>query len=101
MSYLGRFLASLGLLLLISSPAWARVMNLENAAPVDDHSNESVARALQGALDGCVRQAAAMGLPWIRLEDAVLERDRVVVQVVATDEVDEAQRQNMTSVWGL
>jgi len=101
MRFLGRYLTAVGLLLLISSPAWARVMNLETAAPVADHSNESVSRALQGALDGCVRQAAAMGLPWIRLEDAVLERDRVVVQVVATDEVDEAQRQNMTSVWGL
>jgi hypothetical protein len=98
---LGRVVSTLFLLLIISSPAWARVMNLETAAPVPDRSDASVSRALQGALDGCVRQATAMGLPWIRLEDAVLAGDRVVVQVIATDEADEAQRRNMVPVWEL
>lgn len=101
MGTLGRFVSILFLLLMMISPGWARVVNLEVTAPVPDRSDASVARALKMALDGCVRQAAAMGLSWIRLEDAVLRGEQVVVQMVATDEMDEAAKQSMVPAWDL
>ena len=101
MATFSRVISALCLLLMTASPAWARVINLETAAPLADRSDSSVTRALQGALDDCVHRAAALGLAWMRIEDAVLQADRVVVQVVATDEADEARRQNMMPVWDL
>ena len=101
MGTLTRLVSVLFLLLTMSSPGWARVVSLEVTASVQDRSDASVARALKSALDGCVHQAAAMGLSWIRLQDAVLTGNQVVVQVVATDETDEAEKQNMVPTWGL
>jgi hypothetical protein len=86
-------------LLTMSSPAWARIVNLEATAPVPDRSHASIERAIQSALDGCVRQATALGLTWIRLRDAVLTGNQITLEVVATDEPDEAGKQNMVPTW--
>ena len=99
-----RFVSTLFVLLMLltmHSPAWARIVNLEVTAPVPDPSDASIERALQNALDGCVRQATALGLPWIRLRDAVLTGSQITLQVVATDEADEAGKQNMVPTWDL
>ena len=96
---LGLVLTITALPLAAGSPAWARVMNLEATASIQDRSDASIANGVKSALDGCVRQAESLGLSWIRLEDAVLAGDRIVLQVVATDEAEEAGRRNMVPTW--
>jgi len=80
----------LGVVLLLAlaapAPAWARVIKIERAAPLSDHSEQSIDAALKGAVDTCVRDATAMGLSWIRLDRAQVLKDQVVVQMLATDE---------------
>jgi len=81
------------LLLTLAAPtaAPARVTRIESTAPLPDHSDQTIGRAVRAAVDRCVRDATAMGLLWIWLEDALVLRDRVIVKMVATDEVEEDQ----------
>jgi hypothetical protein len=94
MPALGRLISAilaltLVLVLALSSPGWARSVTLQAAAPLPDRSDASVARALAEAVDACVRRAAALGLSWIQLHGAILVGDRVIVQMIATDDESE------------
>ena len=83
-----RWLCCLSLLLVLAAPlpTWARVVAIETSAPLSDHSDQAIERALKGALDTCVRGATAMGLSFIWLDRASVLADKLVVRMVATDE---------------
>jgi hypothetical protein len=84
--------AMLGAVLVPAGPAWARTVRLEATAPLQGASDPAIERALTSALDRCVRRATAMGLAWIWLDNAAVLENKVVVQMVATDEEpDEGQ----------
>jgi hypothetical protein len=72
-----------------TTPAAARVVNLVSGAPLSDHSDAAIDRAIETAVDTCVRQATALGLSWIWLHNAVVEGDSIVVHMVATDDESE------------
>lgn len=78
-------------LLVLASPAWARVVSFRAAVPLGDQSDPSIDRAIKGAVDRCVREATAMGLSWIWLQDAAVVGDKILIQMVASDDAsDEA-----------
>ena len=80
---------AIALLLLVSfaSPAMARVAAIQTTAALRDHSEESITEALQNAFDDALRGAAAMGLPRVQIDDAVVlpERNLVAVRILAAD----------------
>jgi hypothetical protein len=86
-----RRLAFVGLVLAFALPgsAWARVVRIETTTPLSDHSDQAIDRALEDALDRCVRGATAMGLSWIRLDRTLVLTDKVIVRMVATDKESE------------
>jgi hypothetical protein len=77
------------LVLATSTPGLARVVKIETTAPLTDRSDASIELALKSAVDVCVRGATAMGLAWIRLQQAALAGDHLVVRMVASDEDQE------------
>jgi hypothetical protein len=86
----------LGLLGLgLVSPATATVVLIRAAAPLEDESEQALQDALDQAVGQAVRDAVSMGLRPVRLTDAQVWGDRVVVEVLATDaqpdEGDDAQ----------
>src|SRR5262245_42922680 len=85
------FLIGSALLLALASasPAWARVVNFRTAAPLGDRSDTSIDRAIKGAVDSCVREATAMGLSWIWLRDAEVVGNKILIQMVASDDGSE------------
>jgi hypothetical protein len=68
------------------APAQASVVQLENTAPLRDHSDGAIQGAIERALDGCVRAAREMQLTWVSLQAAVVLPDRVRVRATASDE---------------
>ncbi|HEV8310090.1 MAG TPA: hypothetical protein VGW35_20705 [Methylomirabilota bacterium] len=85
MSSLIRFAVVLGLIFVVASPAIARVAAIETTAPLDDHSKTSIEEAVTQALRTAVRGAMAMGLPWVRVRQALVFTDMVSVQILASD----------------
>ena len=90
-------IAGLGLFLgLLAAPASgiAQLASIETMAPLEDHSDEAVEKAVKQAVGAAVRGALAMGLPWVRLERAVVHESMVTVHLLATaqdpDESDAA-----------
>jgi hypothetical protein len=76
-------------LLLIGVPAVpsdATVATIATTAPLEDHEEQSVTAALRAAFKAAVAGAAAMGLPWVQIRQALVLDDAVAVQIVATDE---------------
>ena len=71
--------------LTLALPAFARIAAIETSAPLSDHSDEAIEAALTQAVVVAVRGAVAMGLPWVRVRQAVVVEDVVTVQIVATD----------------
>lgn len=85
-----RLVIALVLVLSVASPALAQVATIQAAAPLADHSEESVRASFTRAVQTAVRAAVTMGLPWVRLSEARVFEDAVVVQIVASDtEADE------------
>ena len=85
----------LGLILGVVPPGEATVASIETTAPLQDHAEQTVQAALKEAVDAAVKGAAAMGLPWVHLNRAVVLADVVAVQILATytapeTEMDEA-----------
>ena len=72
----------------IAPAASARVVRMESAVALADHSGPTVEEALKQAFDTAVTGARAMGLPTMRVNDALILADAVIVLVVATDEKD-------------
>jgi len=62
---------------------------IETMAPLADGSEESVKAAVIAAIETAVRGASAMGFDWIRLRDAHVSENAVVIQILATDEPDQ------------
>ncbi len=85
MPSLTRFALILGLMFVVASPAIARVAAIETTAPLGDHSKTSIEDAVTQALRTAVRGAMAMGLPWVRIRQALVFSDMVSVQIVASD----------------
>ena len=81
-----------------ASPAWARVVSFRTAAPLGDRSDFSIDRAVKGAVDNCVREATAMGLSWIWLRDAAVVGDKILIQMVASDDGSEESDGDVTVV---
>lgn len=73
----------------LPAAAWARVVRIETTTPLSDHSDQTIDRALEDALDRCVRGATAMGLSWIWLDRTLVLTDKVIVRMVATDKESE------------
>ncbi len=82
---LDRLIVALLLVLAVASPALATVATIETTAPLPDHSEQAIRTAVTQAVRTAARGAAAMGLPWIQLRQALVFEDRVAVQVIATD----------------
>ena len=94
MKHIGGWLVGAVLLgALAVTPATARVVTIQTAASLPDRSDRSVDQALDIAVGDCVRRATAMGLSWIRLQDAAIVTDHLVVQMVATDEEIEGEEE--------
>jgi len=73
-----------------ASPELARVAAIATTAPLPDHSQQSIDAALEEALSAAMRGAAAMGLRFIRVRQAVVLTDMVSVQILATDTAPDA-----------
>ena len=62
-----------------------RMAIIQTAATISDRSDQSIRTGLEEAFEAAMRSAATMGLFTVRLQQAALLEDAVVVQVLATD----------------
>ncbi len=69
----------------VPAAAAARTAVIELAAPVQDQSNDSIREAVQNAVEQATQGAAAMGLPYVDLQDAEMVGDTVAIQLLASD----------------
>ena len=77
--------------LAMATPGWARVVTIEGAGTLTDVSEASVDLALDQAIATCLKTAAAMGLSWVKLDRVVLQGDRVVVEMLGSDDEEDAR----------
>jgi hypothetical protein len=75
----------LGVILAAALPAAAAVVLVTAAAPLEDETEQSVQEALDLAVGIAVRDAVQMGLRPVRLTDAQVWGNQVVVEILATD----------------
>jgi hypothetical protein len=73
-----------------AAPVTGREVKMETRVALEDHSERSIKQALREAFEISVRGATAMGLPHVSVEGARVLPDAVVLALVATDEVDDA-----------
>jgi hypothetical protein len=78
-------LVVLSLVLALAGPAPAAVVLVTSAAPLEDGSDQAVQAALDQAVGQAVRDAMQMGLRPVRLTDAQVWGNQVVVEILATD----------------
>ncbi len=86
------FLRALGAVLVLLAtavPVSATIVKLETAVALTDRSEPAVDAAIRQAVETAVRGVAAMGLSTLRFNQAVVLSDRVVVSLLATDEVED------------
>lgn len=84
------WLATALLVTVISVPsASARVVRMETVVALTDRSDPSIKQALMEAFDTSLRGAVAMGFARIRVDEARVLQDVVVLATTATDEDDE------------
>jgi hypothetical protein len=81
---------TLAILLGLAPPALARVASIRTTAPLADRSDQAVKAAFTEAVEAAVRGAVAMGLSHVALNEAVVLRDAVFVEILATDRPEEA-----------
>jgi len=77
-------LASL-LIIATAVPSEAKVVAIHAIAPLRGHGERSIQSAMQEAVQSALRDALAMGFPWVRLTRALVMEDAVAVQILATD----------------
>jgi hypothetical protein len=82
--FISRSLLSM-LIITAASPSEAKMATIQTSAPLQDHGEQAVKRAIQEAVKSAVMGAVAMGLPWVRVSRAVVLEDAVAVQIMATD----------------
>jgi hypothetical protein len=75
----------LALVLAAAVPASAAIVLVTAAAPVEDETELAVQAALDAAVAVAVRDALQMGLRPVRLTDAQVWGNQVVVEILATD----------------
>ena len=80
------FALALLLILVSAAPTAATVATIATTTPLENHEEQSVNAAVQAALKMAVAGAAAMGLRWFQISQALVLDDAVTVQIVATDE---------------
>jgi hypothetical protein len=73
------------LTLAAAAPALAEVAQITATAPLADPSEGAVRAALREAVAKAARGAAAMGLDWVTVSQAVVGDHAVAVRVLATD----------------
>ena len=93
----GRLVTSLLVIALTSAPAWARVVTIEGASTLTDASEASVNRALDQAIANCLKTAESMGLSWVKLDRVMVKGDQVVVEMLASDDEEDAQKDTSTN----
>ena len=78
---------ALALLLMsaIAPPAWARIVAIEAAVPLAD-SEEALRSAVKKAIENAVRGAAALGLGSLRVNDAKVSSNALMLRLIATDD---------------
>ncbi len=96
MPALGRLVVPLLLALSVASPAVARTAAIETAIALKDRSQSSIEQAAREALESCVRGAVAMGLSQIRVNQALVLTNMVIVQILATDELLDREEEEET-----
>ncbi len=70
----------------VPPPVATRVVKIEVTEPMPDYSEGSIEGAFKKAVEISVEGAAAMGLSWVRLDEAKILKRRVMVRMIATDE---------------
>jgi hypothetical protein len=78
-------LVVLSLVLAVAAPASAAVVLVTSAAPLEDGSDQAIQAALDQAVGQAVRDAVQMGLRPVRLTDAQVWGNQVIVEILATD----------------
>ena len=78
---------ALTLALAPATPSAATVATIATTVPLQDHQQRSIDAALRTALKATIAGATAMGLPWVRINHALVLEDAVAVQILATDTV--------------
>jgi hypothetical protein len=73
------------LMITTAAPSAAKMATIQTTAPLRDHGEQTVKRAIQDAVESAVTGAIAMGLPWVQLGRAIVLEDAVAVQILATD----------------
>jgi hypothetical protein len=86
MSFVHRVSVALLFVLGLSSPALATVAAIETRTPLSDHSEQGIRAAIEGAVKASAKAAAAMGLPRLALDKALVLKDSIIVRVLASDE---------------
>lgn len=85
-----RFIQSVSVALLLvlglASPALATMAAIETRTPLSDHSEEGIRSAIEKAVKASAKAAAAMGLPRLALDKALVFEDSIIVRVLASDE---------------
>jgi hypothetical protein len=76
---------ALGLVPILATSAAARVAAIRTTAPLADPSESAVETAFSEAIEAALRGALAMGLPRVAVNRALILRDVVLVEILATD----------------
>jgi hypothetical protein len=82
--------------MVISTPAWARVVRMQTVVNLTDHSDPGVKRAVKDAFDTSLRGAVAMGFARIRVDGIQVLQDVVVLATVAMNEDDDDEAPDNT-----
>jgi hypothetical protein len=86
MGFVHRVSVALLFVLGLSSPALATIAAIETRTPLSDHSEQGIRSAIEGAVKASAKAAAAMGLPRLALDKALVLKDSIIVRVLASDE---------------
>lgn len=93
---LAGLVAAMLMAMIVATPAWARVVRMQTAVNLTDHSDPGVKQALKEAFDTSLRGAVAMGFARIRVDGIQVLQDVVVLATVATDEDDDDEAPDNT-----
>ena len=67
-------------------PVWGHMVRIETTVLLADHSDETLWRATQRAIENAVQRAKTLGLPSYWIDDAWVLEDAVVLWMIATDD---------------
>ena len=67
------------------APVWGHMVRIETTVPLADHSDETLWRATQRAIENAVQRAKTLGLRSYWIDDAWVLQDAVVLWMIGTD----------------